>query len=211
MKKLSKSSALSFVSCSICYSNSPVATSRTELSTVLRETSDELEPDYEPSLTFTVVQKQFHSHLFCADKKEQRTDLAMYQPAQQHQTSNRIRLLFYSHQGIQDWWVKFALFVHRAQAYYNIFWDDNHFDSDEFQCICPLIMSHGLSMQSDICSEWKFRTEPDDWTEKKWRWMLFHWKLLETITISVRVAMKSIQLLDLFLVAAIKTNSYLSS
>ena len=37
----------------------------------MREACKELEDDYEPMITYIVVQKRHHTRLFCSDKKEQ--------------------------------------------------------------------------------------------------------------------------------------------
>ncbi|XP_055705126.1 protein argonaute-2 isoform X1 [Phlebotomus papatasi] len=98
--------------------------------TAIREACIKLEPDYRPGITFIVVQKRHHTRLFCADKKEQSgksgnipagttVDVGITHPTE-------FDFYLCSHQGIQGT---------SRPSHYHVLWDDNHFDSDELQCL----------------------------------------------------------------------------
>ncbi|KPI94966.1 Protein argonaute-4 [Papilio xuthus] len=90
----------------------------------------QLEAEYKPGITFIVVQKRHHTRLFCADKKEQSgksgnipagttVDLGITHPTE-------FDFYLCSHQGIQGT---------SRPSHYHVLWDDNHFGSDELQCL----------------------------------------------------------------------------
>ncbi|XP_037914677.1 protein argonaute-2 isoform X3 [Hermetia illucens] len=98
--------------------------------TAIREACIKLEADYKPGITFIVVQKRHHTRLFCADKKEQSgksgnipagttVDVGITHPTE-------FDFYLCSHQGIQGT---------SRPSHYHVLWDDNHFDSDELQCL----------------------------------------------------------------------------
>ncbi|XP_063702172.1 protein argonaute-2 isoform X1 [Culicoides brevitarsis] len=98
--------------------------------TALREACIKIEADYRPGITFIVVQKRHHTRLFCADKKEQSgksgnipagttVDVGITHPTE-------FDFYLCSHQGIQGT---------SRPSHYHVLWDDNHFDSDELQCL----------------------------------------------------------------------------
>ncbi|KAK6618088.1 Protein argonaute-2 [Polyplax serrata] len=98
--------------------------------TAVREACIQLEGDYKPGITFIVVQKRHHTRLFCADKKEQSgksgnipagttVDVGITHPTE-------FDFYLCSHQGIQGT---------SRPSHYHVLWDDNHFDSDELQCL----------------------------------------------------------------------------
>ncbi|CRL08434.1 CLUMA_CG021398, isoform B [Clunio marinus] len=98
--------------------------------TAIREACIKLEADYRPGITFIVVQKRHHTRLFCADKKEQSgksgnipagttVDVGITHPTE-------FDFYLCSHQGIQGT---------SRPSHYHVLWDDNHFDSDELQCL----------------------------------------------------------------------------
>nr|AIY24302.1 Argonaute 1 [Laodelphax striatellus] len=98
--------------------------------TAIREACIKLEGDYKPGITFIVVQKRHHTRLFCADKKEQSgksgnipagttVDVGITHPTE-------FDFYLCSHQGIQGT---------SRPSHYHVLWDDNHFDSDELQCL----------------------------------------------------------------------------
>ncbi|KAL0268325.1 UNVERIFIED_CONTAM: hypothetical protein PYX00_010313 [Menopon gallinae] len=98
--------------------------------TAVREACIKLEGDYKPGITFIVVQKRHHTRLFCADKKEQSgksgnipagttVDVGITHPTE-------FDFYLCSHQGIQGT---------SRPSHYHVLWDDNHFDSDEMQCL----------------------------------------------------------------------------
>lgn len=130
--------------------------------TALREACIKLEADYKPGITFIVVQKRHHTRLFCSDKKEQSgksgnipagttVDVGITHPTE-------FDFYLCSHQGIQVGVATIAtcLFSTTARncnsicnfcrssptkqgtsrpSHYHVLWDDNHFDSDELQCL----------------------------------------------------------------------------
>ncbi|KAE8573837.1 Putative Argonaute 1 [Halyomorpha halys] len=119
--------------------------------TAIREACIKLEGDYKPGITFIVVQKRHHTRLFCADKKEQSgksgnipagttVDVGITHPTE-------FDFYLCSHQGIQGT---------SRPSHYHVLWDDNHFDSDELQCLtyqlCHTYVSGEGSHQSG-CSE----------------------------------------------------------
>ncbi|XP_077291860.1 protein argonaute-1 isoform X11 [Arctopsyche grandis] len=98
--------------------------------TAVREACIKLEADYKPGITFIVVQKRHHTRLFCSDKKEQSgksgnipagttVDVGITHPTE-------FDFYLCSHQGIQGT---------SRPSHYHVLWDDNHFDSDELQCL----------------------------------------------------------------------------
>ncbi|KAM3967538.1 protein argonaute-1 [Aphomia sociella] len=98
--------------------------------TAVREACIKLEAEYKPGITFIVVQKRHHTRLFCADKKEQSgksgnipagttVDLGITHPTE-------FDFYLCSHQGIQGT---------SRPSHYHVLWDDNHFGSDELQCL----------------------------------------------------------------------------
>uniref|UniRef100_A0A182MMT6 Protein argonaute-1 n=1 Tax=Anopheles culicifacies TaxID=139723 RepID=A0A182MMT6_9DIPT len=98
--------------------------------TAIREACIKLEADYKPGITFIVVQKRHHTRLFCADKKEQSgksgnipagttVDVGITHPTE-------FDFYLCSHQGIQGT---------SRPSHYHVLWDDNHFESDELQCL----------------------------------------------------------------------------
>ncbi|KAI9578856.1 hypothetical protein GQX74_009674 [Glossina fuscipes] len=98
--------------------------------TAIREACIKLEAEYRPGITFIVVQKRHHTRLFCAEKKEQSgksgnipagttVDVGITHPTE-------FDFYLCSHQGIQGT---------SRPSHYHVLWDDNHFDSDELQCL----------------------------------------------------------------------------
>lgn len=126
--------------------------------TAIREACIKLEADYRPGITFIVVQKRHHTRLFCADKKEQSgksgnipagttVDVGITHPTE-------FDFYLCSHQGIQVsgdgngrkeyavikcvcGFVFLCWFFQGTSrpSHYHVLWDDNHFDSDELQCL----------------------------------------------------------------------------
>ncbi|PSN44296.1 Protein argonaute-2 [Blattella germanica] len=78
--------------------------------TAIREACIKLEGDYKPGITFIVVQKRHHTRLFCADKKEQSGKSGNIPAGTTVDGTSR-------------------------PSHYHVLWDDNHFDSDELQCL----------------------------------------------------------------------------
>ncbi|CAH1733328.1 unnamed protein product [Aphis gossypii] len=94
----------------------------------IREACLKLEVDYKPGITYIIVQKQHHTRLFCADKKEQFgksgnipagtiVDVGITHPTE-------FDFYLCSHQVVQG--------TSRPSHYY-VLWDDNNFESDELQ------------------------------------------------------------------------------
>ncbi|OQV21162.1 Protein argonaute-1 [Hypsibius exemplaris] len=94
----------------------------------VRQACVELEPGYQPGITFIVVQKRHHTRLFCADKKEQigrsgnipagtTVDVGICHPTE-------FDFYLCSHAGIQGT---------SRPSHYHVLWDDNGLSADELQ------------------------------------------------------------------------------
>uniref|UniRef100_A0AAY4DA02 Protein argonaute-1 n=1 Tax=Denticeps clupeoides TaxID=299321 RepID=A0AAY4DA02_9TELE len=85
----------------------------------IREACIKLEKDYQPGITFVVVQKRHHTRLFCTDRNERVVAISLLVP---HITF--IVLYIY-------------LFLQGTSrpSHYHVLWDDNHFTSDELQVL----------------------------------------------------------------------------
>lgn len=98
--------------------------------TAMREACIKLEAEYKPGITYIAVQKRHHTRLFCSDKKEQSGKSGNIPAGTTvdggitHPTEFDFYLC--SHQGIQGT---------SRPSHYHVLWDDNHFDSDELQCL----------------------------------------------------------------------------
>ncbi|CAL8288549.1 unnamed protein product [Merluccius merluccius] len=90
----------------------------------------ELEKDYQPGITYIVVQKRHHTRLFCADKSERIGKSGNIPAGTTVDTSitHPFEFDFYlcSHAGIQG--------TSRPSHYY-VLWDDNRFTADELQIL----------------------------------------------------------------------------
>uniref|UniRef100_A0A663MVU8 Protein argonaute-1 n=1 Tax=Athene cunicularia TaxID=194338 RepID=A0A663MVU8_ATHCN len=96
----------------------------------IRDACIKLEKDYQPGITYIVVQKRHHTRLFCADKNE-RIGKSGNIPAGTTVDTNithPFEFDFYlcSHAGIQG--------TSRPSHYY-VLWDDNRFTADELQIL----------------------------------------------------------------------------
>jgi eukaryotic translation initiation factor 2C len=96
----------------------------------IREACMKLEVDYQPGISFIVVQKRHHTRLFCADKKDQigksgnipagtTVDIGITHPTE-------FDFYLCSHAGIQGT---------SRPSHYHVLWDDNHFTADELQVL----------------------------------------------------------------------------
>ncbi|CAI7996150.1 Protein argonaute-2 (Fragment) [Geodia barretti] len=96
----------------------------------VREACMKLEDDYEPGITFIVVQKRHHTRLFCADHKDMvgrsgnipagtTVDVGITHP-------NEFDFYLCSHAGVQGT---------SRPSHYHVLWDDNGFSADELQCL----------------------------------------------------------------------------
>jgi eukaryotic translation initiation factor 2C len=96
----------------------------------VREACMKLEEDYEPGITFIVVQKRHHTRLFCADHKDMvgrsgnipagtTVDVGITHP-------NEFDFYLCSHAGVQGT---------SRPSHYHVLWDDNDFSADELQCL----------------------------------------------------------------------------
>ncbi|ESO02016.1 hypothetical protein HELRODRAFT_65165 [Helobdella robusta] len=96
----------------------------------IREACMKLEVDYQPGISFIVVQKRHHTRLFCADKKDQigksgnipagtTVDIGITHPTE-------FDFYLCSHAGIQGT---------SRPSHYHVLWDDNHFTADELQML----------------------------------------------------------------------------
>ncbi|XP_016398400.1 protein argonaute-2-like [Sinocyclocheilus rhinocerous] len=96
----------------------------------IREACIKLEKDYQPGITFVVVQKRHHTRLFCMDRNE-RVGKSGNIPAGttvDTKITHPSEFDFYlcSHAGIQGT---------SRPSHYHVLWDDNHFTSDELQVL----------------------------------------------------------------------------
>ncbi|KAM7373029.1 hypothetical protein PAMP_007913 [Pampus punctatissimus] len=96
----------------------------------IREACIKLEKDYQPGITFVVVQKRHHTRLFCMDRNE-RVGKSGNIPAGttvDTKITHPSEFDFYlcSHAGIQGT---------SRPSHYHVLWDDNHFSSDELQVL----------------------------------------------------------------------------
>ncbi|CAL8297413.1 unnamed protein product [Lota lota] len=96
----------------------------------IREACIKLEKDYQPGITFVVVQKRHHTRLFCTDRNE-RVGKSGNIPAGttvDTKITHPSEFDFYlcSHAGIQGT---------SRPSHYHVLWDDNHFTSDELQVL----------------------------------------------------------------------------
>ncbi|XP_053382229.1 protein argonaute-2-like isoform X1 [Mercenaria mercenaria] len=96
----------------------------------VREACMKLEADYQPGITFIVVQKRHHTRLFCADRKDQigrsgnipagtTVDVGITHPTE-------FDFYLCSHAGIQGT---------SRPSHYHVLWDDNRFSADELQML----------------------------------------------------------------------------
>ncbi|XP_059158958.1 protein argonaute-2-like isoform X8 [Physella acuta] len=96
----------------------------------VREACMKLEVDYQPGITFIVVQKRHHTRLFCADRRDQ-TGRSGNIPAGttvDQGITHPTEFDFYlcSHAGIQGT---------SRPSHYHVLWDDNRFGADELQIL----------------------------------------------------------------------------
>jgi len=96
----------------------------------VREACMKLEVDYQPGITFIVVQKRHHTRLFCADRRDQ-TGRSGNIPAGttvDQGITHPTEFDFYlcSHAGIQGT---------SRPSHYHVLWDDNRFNADELQIL----------------------------------------------------------------------------
>uniref|UniRef100_A0A673LS37 Protein argonaute-1 n=1 Tax=Sinocyclocheilus rhinocerous TaxID=307959 RepID=A0A673LS37_9TELE len=96
----------------------------------IRDACIKLEKDYQPGITYVVVQKRHHTRLFCADKSERIGKSGNIPAGTTVDTSitHPFEFDFYlcSHAGIQG--------TSRPSHYY-VLWDDNRFTADELQIL----------------------------------------------------------------------------
>ncbi|XP_074657018.1 protein argonaute-2-like [Tubulanus polymorphus] len=96
----------------------------------IREACMKLEMDYQPGITFIVVQKRHHTRLFCADRKDQigksgnipagtTVDIGIIHPTE-------FDFFLCSHAGIQGT---------SRPSHYHVLWDDCNFTADELQML----------------------------------------------------------------------------
>ena len=92
----------------------------------IREACKELEADYEPPVTYIVVQKRHHTRFFPADNNKYRNGNALagtvVDQGINHPTEGDFYLL--SHEGIQGT---------SRPCHYQVLWDDNNLTADELE------------------------------------------------------------------------------
>uniref|UniRef100_A0A671QSQ2 Protein argonaute-3-like n=1 Tax=Sinocyclocheilus anshuiensis TaxID=1608454 RepID=A0A671QSQ2_9TELE len=96
----------------------------------IREACISLEKDYQPGITYIVVQKRHHTRLFCADPTERvgRSGNIPAGTTVDTDITHPYEFDFYlcSHAGIQGT---------SRPSHYHVLWDDNCFTADEFQLL----------------------------------------------------------------------------
>ncbi|MEQ2210278.1 Protein argonaute-3, partial [Xenoophorus captivus] len=96
----------------------------------IREACISLEKEYQPGITFIVVQKRHHTRLFCADRSERvgRSGNIPAGTTVDTDITHPYEFDFYlcSHAGIQGT---------SRPSHYHVLWDDNSFTADEFQLL----------------------------------------------------------------------------
>uniref|UniRef100_A0A8C1ZIC1 Argonaute RISC catalytic component 3a n=1 Tax=Cyprinus carpio TaxID=7962 RepID=A0A8C1ZIC1_CYPCA len=96
----------------------------------IREACISLEKDYQPGITYIVVQKRHHTRLFCADRNERvgRSGNIPAGTTVDTDITHPYEFDFYlcSHAGIQGT---------SRPSHYHVLWDDNCFTADEFQLL----------------------------------------------------------------------------
>uniref|UniRef100_A0A8P4JY84 Protein argonaute-1 n=1 Tax=Dicentrarchus labrax TaxID=13489 RepID=A0A8P4JY84_DICLA len=96
----------------------------------IREACISLEKDYQPGITYIVVQKRHHTRLFCADRNERvgRSGNIPAGTTVDTDITHPYEFDFYlcSHAGIQGT---------SRPSHYHVLWDDNCFTGDEFQLL----------------------------------------------------------------------------
>uniref|UniRef100_A0A8C2PIY5 Uncharacterized protein n=1 Tax=Capra hircus TaxID=9925 RepID=A0A8C2PIY5_CAPHI len=87
----------------------------------IREACIKLEKDYQPGITFIVVQKRHHTRLFCTDKNER---VSVPGPCT-HSATLRFVVCLY-----------IGIYIGTSRpSHYHVLWDDNRFSSDELQIL----------------------------------------------------------------------------
>uniref|UniRef100_A0A8C5AEE5 Uncharacterized protein n=1 Tax=Gadus morhua TaxID=8049 RepID=A0A8C5AEE5_GADMO len=96
----------------------------------IREACIALEKEYQPGITYIVVQKRHHTRLFCADRNERvgRSGNIPAGTTVDTDITHPYEFDFYlcSHAGIQGT---------SRPSHYHVLWDDNCFTADEFQLL----------------------------------------------------------------------------
>ncbi|XP_028452725.1 protein argonaute-3 isoform X3 [Sander lucioperca] len=96
----------------------------------IREACISLEKEYQPGITYIVVQKRHHTRLFCADRNERvgRSGNIPAGTTVDTDITHPYEFDFYlcSHAGIQGT---------SRPSHYHVLWDDNCFTGDEFQLL----------------------------------------------------------------------------
>ncbi|XP_030214086.1 protein argonaute-3 isoform X3 [Gadus morhua] len=96
----------------------------------IREACISLEKDYQPGITYIVVQKRHHTRLFCADRNERvgRSGNIPAGTTVDTDITHPSEFDFYlcSHAGIQGT---------SRPSHYHVLWDDNCFTADDFQVL----------------------------------------------------------------------------
>lgn len=96
----------------------------------IRKACIALEQNYQPGITFVVVQKRHHTRLFCADKKDQigRSSNVPAGTTVDNSIVHPTEFDFYlcSHAGIQGT---------SRPSHYHVLWDDNRFNADDLQML----------------------------------------------------------------------------
>merc|ERR1711972_1117359 len=94
----------------------------------IRQACKELEADYEPAITFVVVQKRHHTRFFPLDNNKYRNGNALaglvVDQGINHPTEGDFYLL--SHEGIQGT---------SRPCHYHVLWDDSNFTADELETL----------------------------------------------------------------------------
>jgi eukaryotic translation initiation factor 2C len=96
----------------------------------IREACLKLEKDYQPGITYVVVQKRHHTRLFCVDNKDQCGKSGNIPPGTtvDDHITHPTEFDFYlcSHAGIQGT---------SRPSHYHVIWDDNRLNADDLQML----------------------------------------------------------------------------
>ncbi|MEQ2159330.1 Protein argonaute-3, partial [Goodea atripinnis] len=93
----------------------------------IREACISLEKEYQPGITFIVVQKRHHTRLFCADRSERGTLVDFSE-----RSSEELKVLYGPGVTCQEIIISPGT---SRPSHYHVLWDDNCFTADEFQLL----------------------------------------------------------------------------
>ncbi|KAF3839440.1 hypothetical protein F7725_018157 [Dissostichus mawsoni] len=95
----------------------------------IREACIALEKEYQPGITYIVVQKRHHTRLFCADRNER------VSPHDLPKHTGTHTLTLFKYEPLKSDVVETFLLGTSRPSHYHVLWDDNCFTADEFQLL----------------------------------------------------------------------------